>query len=142
MRYRTRGSSNLTFASLTLFIVDEALRVSCPWLPVNFGIPVALEKRETEDSGGDDGDDGGGGCGFPWIDDGDPTGKTPERKMKRYDRAQDMEEKKSETRMKNAKRRAREVSAHTSLRDVRSRHEYTGYTGLPAPSSYGFFDEF
>lgn len=54
-------------------------------MPVNFGIPVALEKRETEDSG-DDGDGDGGGGGFPWIDDGDPTGKAPERKMKRYDK--------------------------------------------------------
>jgi len=33
-----------------------------------------LEKRETEDSG----NDGDNGSGFPWIDDGDPTRKTPE----------------------------------------------------------------
>lgn len=71
------------------------------------------------------------GGGFPWIDDGDPTGKTPERKMKRCDKSAGYGRKEREARgMKNARRRARarEVNALATLRDIRSRHEYTGYT--------------
>lgn len=60
--------SNIIYCwwSFTRFV---SLFASKLWYPHR-----ALEKRETEDSGGD-GDDG---SGFPWIDDGDPAGKTPE----------------------------------------------------------------
>jgi hypothetical protein len=68
-----------SIAAPTLFIVDEALRLSCPWLPAKLCYPRrALEKRGTEDTAG------GGDGGFPWIDDGDPTGRW---KMKCHDKS-------------------------------------------------------
>jgi len=105
-------------ASLTLFIVDEALCVSCPCSPVNFGIFVAHwrnEKRKIVATM----------ATMVVVFRGSMTvtrqGRL-QRKMKHYDKGVRSVERRSTKRIKNVKR------CVSSLRDVRSKRECIEYS--------------